>query len=263
MQIKIQDKDAVTRIVLEAAKLLKKYQEKGFTSRSKGGVDFATEADDAIDLFLREELTNNFPKTNFLTEETAPPDYSSLKDAENLWVIDPIDGTTDFARGGNQFSISVAFVQKGLTQLGVVYLPEQDRLYLASEGEDGVFCNGKNVQVSKVSKLSESLVCTGWSWNLADREKTYALLGKIITKVRASQVRGSAAADMASVASGTIDAYFLYGIKPWDIAASSLFLQKAGGRITRISGAEWNIFDSDFLASNNFIHQDLLTLFQG
>ncbi|MDP3940846.1 MAG: inositol monophosphatase family protein [bacterium] len=248
-------------IVLEAGKRIDGFLESGFSSHSKGGSDFATEADDAIDLYLREKLSKRFPHTSFLTEETAPSEYASFVGKDNLWVIDPIDGTTNFSRGSMHFSVSVGLVDRGKAKLGVVYLPLEKKLYWAQSDMDKSYLNELPIKVSSTSSLKEALLCCDWSWDIEKRKKTLGIFSKILPNVRAIQSRGSASVEIVSVASGNIDAYFVYGLKPWDVGAGLLIAEKAGASIRSLNGSDWTVFSSDLLIANGVIDNEILSYF--
>lgn len=236
------------------------FQKTHIKSTSKGGMDFLTEADARTDEFLQKNLGQLYPQTLFLTEETSDENFSDFLDKENVWIIDPIDGTTNFSRKNPHFSISVALVSKGKPLLGVVYLPIEDKLYVSDIESPDVLLNDQPIFVSKTAELSESTFACDWSWDLAQRTNTYQKLASMIRNVRQILTLGCASADMCEVARGKMDGYFLYGIKPWDIAASSLILEKAGGKITKIDGSTWNVFEPDFIASNGILHEKVVSL---
>src|SRR3989344_4550589 len=252
---------SVIRLVSHAGARLMEYFTSGdFPSHSKGGVDFATQADDEIDQFLRESLAKQFPSSQFLTEETAPKDFSSFQDKENLWVIDPIDGTLNFSRGSEHFAISVALVDKAKVKLAVVFLPAENKLYTTTTDDSEALCNKTPMHVSKTSSLETAVIACDWPWSMNERKKVHKMLGNILTNVRGIKSMGSAAADLSALAEGKIDGYFITGIKPWDMAAATLFIEKAGGKITKLDGSAWNIFDPEVLASNGVLHEELVHL---
>lgn len=250
-------KDAGTR----ARVLFELIKNKGnIQETSKGGVDFTTQADEEIDRFLREQIAEKYPRTQFLTEETAPDDYSKLQEATDLWVIDPIDGTTNFSRGRPHFGISIALVDKGIPKLAVVYLPMQDELYTARRNSPTLL-NGKKIHVSKINTLQNAWIESGFSWDMAKRaEFTKNWLSVLSQHVRAFTMSGSSVFDMAKVAQGEIDAFVYCGIKPWDQAATGLLIQNAGGKMTTSKGEPWNVFEKDIVASNGILHKSLLEL---
>jgi len=253
------NKEEVIKIVLEAGEMLKKYfYADSLIAYQKEGVDFTTEADRTVDAFLVERLKALNPEIEFLTEETFSGDYSSFLDKENLWVIDPLDGTVNFSRKNSHFAISVALVNKGEPVLGIVYLPISNNLYFADES--GAFLNQKTISISSVGSLREVVLACDWSWDLEKRKKVVKWLNNINPLVRQIKSMGSSVSDLASLAEGKIDAYIHSGTKPWDVAASSLIIKKAGGEITNANGGEWNIFNPEIVASNKIIHQDVLKI---
>lgn len=248
----------VIDIVKAAGEVAKGYLSRGFSVHSKGGADFATEADDAVDAFLQKELSRKFPGTSFLTEETAPSEYVSFIEKENLWVIDPIDGTTNFSRGSAHFAISVALVDLGKAKLGVVYLPLEEKLYWAQKDQDEAYLNDQAIHVSSVNSLNQASIGCDWSWDLEKRKEMLTVLGRILPSVRAVSCRGSAAAAIASVASGNIDAYAIYGLKPWDCAAGLLIAEKAGATVSSLQGDIWSVFSPDLLVTNGRVDAELI-----
>lgn len=251
----------LVNLVPQAGETLKRYfASRDFTQRSKGGVDFTTQADEEVDAFLVEQIKKQYPKTHFLTEETAPTDYSSLRDASDLWVIDPLDGTTNFSRKHPNFAISIGLVDKGVPRLGVVHIPMTGDTYWAQADQEGAFRNGEPIQVSSTDNLGASVIACDWAWGLEKRLNVVRWLGNISTYVRAIKSMGSAVADLASLAGGQIDAYMHSGLKPWDVAASALLIEKAGGKITTPTGANWDVFNPDILASNGILHERLVNL---
>lgn len=251
----------LAELLPQAGEILRKYFISGeFTQKSKGGVDFTTQADEEIDTFLMEDLRKQYPQANFLTEETAPKDYSSLKEVDNLWVIDPLDGTVNFSRKHPNFTISVGLVDKGVSKLGVLYLPITKDLYWAQADQESAVLNGKPIHVSSTNNLGEVVLACDWPWALEKRLSVVNWLRNICTHVRQIKSMGSSSSDLASLANGRIDAYICSGLKPWDVAASALFIEKAGGRVTTPSGSEWNIFKSEILASNGIVHDRILGL---
>ncbi len=244
-----------------AGEILNKYFFSGdYFLKQKDGVDFTTKADEEVDKFLIEEIKKKYPQSNFLTEETAPKDYFSLKNKENLWIIDPLDGTINFFRKHPNFVISVALVDKSQVKLGIIHSPIKKETYWAQEDKENAFMNGKKINVSKTENLREITIACDWSWDLKKRENVVNWIGKVIDSVRQIKSMGSAAADMASLARGQIDAYFHSGLKTWDVAAASIIIEKAGGKITTPSGNKWNIFNPDILVTNKVLHQQILRL---
>lgn len=253
----------ITEVLPTASELLKRHFESGnFTSRSKGGVDFVTTADKKTDRFLIESIKRKYPQSQFLTEETAPKDYSNptLRTAKNLWIIDPLDGTTNFFRGDSNFTISIALVRQGITQLAVVHQPMTEETFSAQIDCEGAFLNKKPLRVSETQDLKKTSVACGWPWDLKKRPITAKALEKLCTSVRQIKSGGSAVLDIVNLARGQTDVFFHFSLKPWDVAASSLILKKAGGTITTPNGDTWDVFNPDILASNGILHEKIQRL---
>lgn len=251
----------VCGIVYEAGDILKKYFVSGsFTSKSKGGVDFLTQADQEVDDFLLAKLKKEFPHCPILTEESAPDDYSSLRNLNNLWIVDPLDGTVNFSRGNPNFAISVGFADKGIPKIGVAYLPIENKLYFVQRDLSHAFLNEKPIKVSIISNLKETTMATDFGWKISSRSLTVKWLSNTVPEVRQVKIMGSSVADLASLAEGKIDVYLHSGLKPWDTAASSLLIEKAGGKITAPDGGEWNVFNPQMLATNGVLHDAVLKL---
>lgn len=241
--------------------ILRKYFKSGeFTQQSKGGVDFLTQADEEVDAFLLGQIKEFYPQADFLTEETAPSDYSSFKNSNSLWVIDPLDGTINFSRHNPHFAISVGLVDKGIPKLGVVYIPMTGDTYWARADQEQASHNGKPIKVSSTKTLGKTVIACDWAWGLEKRLNVVKWLGSICTHVRQIKSMGSAVVDLASLAEGSIDGYIHSGLKPWDVAASALFIEKAGGKITTPSGGDWDVFQADILATNRVLHRQILEL---
>jgi Archaeal fructose-1,6-bisphosphatase and related enzymes of inositol monophosphatase family len=254
-------KEFLVKLVQEAGEVLCKYFDSGsFTQKSKGGVDFLTQADEEVDAILLKRLKEKYPQGNFLTEETAPEDYSSLKELDNLWVVDPLDGTANFSRKSPNFAISIGLVDKGKSKLGVVYVPMTKNLYYAMEDQENAYLNEQPIHVSSTESLGELVVAVDWPWKLEKRLQVVEWIKNMSMSVRQIKAMGSAVADLASLAEGRVDAYLHSGLKPWDVAASSLIIEKAGGKITSSNGNQWNVFQPDIFVSNGKVHEPLLDL---
>lgn len=251
-------KNAAIEIAKKAGEIAKKYfGTPDLVSTSKGDIDFLTQADREVDDFIRQSIKEHFPAAQLLTEETASADFSFIKDAKNLWIVDPIDGTTNFSRSDEHFSISIALVNNGQPSLGIVYLPLEDRLYFASADDDHATCNDEIITVSKIDDLKKSSIAYDWSWDLEKRKEMMKILQKIYLEVRQPRSLGSAAADLCMVADGRLDAYINPGLKPWDIAAGILIAQKAGAEVSSLDKTELSVFSTDILACSKAISEKL------
>lgn len=256
-----QTREYLLKLIPQAGEILRKYFASGeFTSKSKEGVDVLTQADEEVEEFLKENISKKFPQTAILAEETSPKDYDSFKYLDNLWVIDPLDGTVNFSRGNPHFAISVGLVDKGVSRLGVVYAPVENNLYWAQENQDKAYLNGRPIKTSSTKDLKETVLACDWGWKVERRLEVVRWLQSIATSVRQIKSMGSTVADLANLASGRIDVYLHSDLKPWDVAASSLLIEKAEGRITTPQGGKWDIFQPEILATNGILHHKILDL---
>lgn len=222
------------------------------------GVNYnlVTGADTAAEKTVIATIMEHFPKDAVLGEESAA--LTSLR-AGRLWIVDPLDGTTNFAHGIPHFAVSIAFAKKGEVQCGVVYDPMHVELFSAQRGS-GAWCNGKPVRVSTAPDLTRSVICTGFSYErgalmLRTIESIRKLLVKNIQGIRRS---GAASLDCCYVACGRFDGYFEYRLSPWDFAAGMLIVQEAGGVCADIDGEERGLFSRGMICSNGAIHRELL-----
>lgn len=254
-------KGFVIDLTSKAGEIAKKYQfAADLKHKSKGTSDFATEADIEVEEFLKKNLEKKYPGSEFLMEESAPQDYSGFSSKETLWVIDPIDGTANFSIGNPYFAISVALVSFSKVKLGVVYAPVLNQLFLAREDKKDALLNNSPLSVSQTSSINQAHLATGFPWDMEKRKVIVKWLGQVSPSARQIKVMGSAALDICSVAKGEVDAFFATGIKPWDVAAAYLILEKSGGKITTSQGDSWDIFKESILASSGILHDKILSL---
>lgn len=247
------NREFVGGLAVEAGHLLVRYLGARVV-RVKWGTDIVTEADEAAERFIREEVQRHFPGHRIVGEEYG----SSEGDGEWEWVVDPLDGTQNFARGSTYFSVSIALVRAGEVQVGAVCRPLTHELFLAERGR-GATRNGEPLTVSETSRVEESIVVLDWSRRPARRE-TFARMQNLFYAADKVRSFGSAALDLCSVAAGHLDAFVHPGLSPWDFAAGHLILQEAGGTITTLEGAPRTIEAGSVAATNGRIHRELLSL---
>lgn len=228
--------------------------------RKKGKLDFVTAADLKSDEFIVSEINKYFPGIPVLTEERAEKEFRNLIKEELLWIVDPLDGTANFARGDANYSISIALVSYGKTLVGGIFVPANSRMFWARIDRAKALLNGRPIHVSEISSLAEATVCTDWSHVLSTRDATTDFLRRIFGEVRQIKILGSAATDLTLLSRGGVDIYTHVYLMPWDVAASSLIAQKAGAIITNSMGGEWNVFTPDILAGNPDLHHKMLKL---
>jgi myo-inositol-1(or 4)-monophosphatase len=205
--------------------------------------DFVTEVDRAAEAIIIETLREVYPSHAIQAEESGLSEQTS----EFQWIIDPLDGTTNFIHGFPQYAISIALAHKGVLTHAVVYDPNRNELFTASKG-GGAFLNDKRIRVSKCVKLEESLLGTGFPYRLFDHVDTYLAIFKEMTK-RSVGVRrpGAASLDLAWVSCGRIDGFWEFGLAPWDMAAGALLILEAGGLVSDLAG------DSNYLQTGNIV----------
>lgn len=238
-------------------------------SSLKNPRDLVTQADLDVDKFLREHIREKFPSSQFLTEETVPKgpqgidrSYSYFRNLDNLWIIDPLDGTWNFFKGNSNFAISVALVSRAVARVSVVYVPMADKLYFAQEDLEHTFLNGEQVKgISSTQDLEGCGFACDWVPDERGRQRTFRLFSRVAGKVGPIKSMGSAVTDLASFTEGQIDAYLNCGLKPWDVAATSLLVKKEGGIVTTPKGEVWDIFEPDIFVSTPNLHPQFIRLF--
>ena len=244
------------RIVVAAGKLVEQASLKPRRIRHKGRVDLVTETDTLVERFLMEELGSLLPKAAFLAEESA---QASTIPFEPCWIIDPVDGTTNFAHGLPVHAISVAFWNQGQVAGGIVHAALMGETFMAEKGR-GAYLNNKPIQVSGTLLCEEALVATGFPYSIRDDvDVVLARLHKALVACQGIRRCGAASLDMAWLACGRFDGYFEAGIKPWDVAAGWLLVTEAGGTVTDFTGAPYVLGDT-IVAANPHIHQELLNI---
>ncbi len=222
----------------------------------KGPADFVSTADKRTENQLVEELTRVRPGYGFLLEEggmlTGP-------DKTHRFIIDPIDGTTNFLHGIPHFAISIALEREGQLVSGVIYNPVTDEMYVAEKGQ-GAYLNDKRLRVAARKKLNESLIATGIPFLGRDGHGAFlAELTAVMSQTSGVRRFGAAALDLAYVAAGRVDAFWERGLQPWDVAAGILMVREAGGVITDLEGGG-KLLDGQILASNEHLHPQILKL---
>jgi myo-inositol-1(or 4)-monophosphatase len=213
--------------------------------------DLVTAADRASEALIVERLRAATPHATILGEESG----STTGTSDERWIVDPLDGTTNYAHGYPIYCVSIAYEVAGEMAAGVVYAPALGELYAAERG-GGTTCNGARVTVSDLSRVADSLVCTGFKPANYDRNGEYfARLSRVAQGVRRD---GAAALDLAFVAAGRFEAFWEYDLAPWDIAAGSLLVREAGGRVSAIDGSAFRIDGVSTLATNGRVHDEMI-----
>lgn len=221
----------------------------------KGAADYVTRVDMGVQEYLRPRLAELYPEIQFMSEEK---DNSLVDMSGKVWILDPIDGTTNLIHDYRMSAVSLGLAENGTPVLGVVYNPFTGELFHAKKG-DGAFLNGEPIHVSDAETLSSSLISVGTSPYYKDMaDETFDTIKKVFAASEDIRRCGSAAMDLCYCACGRIDGYFERRLKPWDYAAGTVILREAGGRVTAMGGGEPSMrVPSDIIATNGSIHTEL------
>ena len=209
--------------------------------------DFVTEVDQAAEAAIIEVLQEAYPGYGILAEESGETAGKGKRDAEFQWIIDPLDGTTNFIHGLPQYAVSIALAKGGVVEQAVVFDPNRNEMFTASKG-GGAFLNDRRIRVSKRTKLQDSLLGTGFPYRMFDHADTYLAIFKELTQKTAGLRRpGAASLDLCYVGCGRYDGFWEFGLSPWDMAAGALVVAEAGGLVSDLAG------DQNYLDSGNIV----------
>lgn len=245
---------------LKAGRIIKDLYGGSFEVRYKGKIDLVTEADEAAEQAILAVLKKSGLRAMILAEETSS-DYEGIPN-EPTWIIDPLDGTTNFAHGFPWFGVSIALTEKEKTRAGVLYCPMQDELFYAGRG-CGAWLNNSPIRVSETASLSAALTATGFPYDIhQDPAPIMAALQEVLTRCQGVRRAGAAALDLAYVACGRLDGFWEIKLKPWDTAAGLLLVTEAGGRVTSLNDGPYNPYIPEILASNGHIHSEMTAVLE-
>jgi myo-inositol-1(or 4)-monophosphatase len=217
------------------------------TVTSKGPKDFVSEVDRAAEAAIVQTLHATYPDHAILAEEGTARELN--RNAENVWIIDPLDGTTNFLHGFPQYCVSIALAHKGIVTQGVIYDPVRNDLFTATRGR-GAFLNDRRIRVSRRTQLRDCLIGTGFPFRDGSYLDTYLQMMRVMTQQAAGLRRpGAAALDLAYVAAGYYDGFFELGLNPWDVAAGSLLVLESGGLIGDLSGEGDYLYGGQVIAA--------------
>jgi myo-inositol-1(or 4)-monophosphatase len=242
-----------------AGAVLRHYFREGVTMRSKEVSNLVSDADIEAERAVVDVIKRHFPDHEVLGEEVQKGSIA----APNLWIVDPLDGTNNFAHRIPHFSVSIAYYRDGQGECGVIVNPVRDEWHTAERGR-GAYLNGQRVQVGDQSRLDEVLVGVGFYYDRAARmEATLEALGELKRRnVHGIRRFGTASLDLCMVATGLLGASFEYELSPWDFAAGRLFVEEAGGRVTTCRGEPIVLGQTSILATNGLIHDEILEVIQ-
>jgi myo-inositol-1(or 4)-monophosphatase len=228
---------------------------------NKGDIDIVTEADLAAEQFIIERIKSYYPRHAILAEEADASGVVHEGQGEWKWIIDPLDGTTNYAHGYPAFCVSIALERGGRIELGVIYDPMREETFTAERGE-GATLNGRRIRVSETYDLNSALLCTGFPYDVRDHGDFARHFHNFIMHAQAVRRDGSAALDLAYVACGRFDGFWEEGLRPWDVAAGVLLVEEAGGRVSYYDGSPFNIYAPPILASNGLVHETMMRVLQ-
>jgi len=246
--------DLAIHCAFESGKIQRKYFEKNINIRHKGETDLVTDVDMACQEKIIGIIKEAFPDDDVISEEKKN-DFEGIK---NRWIIDPLDGTTNYAHGYPFFCTSIAYETNGQITHGVVYNPIFNELFFGKKGE-GAYLNGEKIRISSVHDLKQALLSTGFPYNIATIERNNIdHFLNFLFKAQAVRRDGSAALNLCYVACGRFDAFWELSLNSWDMAAGCLMVSEAGGTLTNLQGDEFSVYKDTIVASNGIIHKDML-----
>src|SRR5918998_4283675 len=223
----------------------------------KGDIDLVTEADLAAERLIIERISGHFPRHAILSEEAGDVRVHGSEGSAWKWIVDPLDGTTNYAHGYPVFCVSIGLEHEGRIVAGVAHDPTRDETFAAARGE-GATLNGRPVRVSATDDLNRALVCTGFPYDVRGRDDFARHFTNFILRAQSIRRDGSSALDLAYVACGRLDAFYEDGLRPWDVAAGTLLVEEAGGRVTHYDGSPLDTYTPPLAASNGLVHDALL-----
>jgi myo-inositol-1(or 4)-monophosphatase len=249
-----------TEIVLRAGEIQLAGQASGFRVSKKGTIDLVTEIDLECERMCRAVLAERFPDHDILAEELGGATAADSR-SPYRWVFDPLDGTTNYAHGLPIYCASLGLEIDGRREVAAVYDPTRKELFTAERGE-GAYLNGQRLQVSETSVLLDSLLVTGFPYDMHTQSggELVDLFGAFLARARAVRRLGSAALDLCYVAAGRFEAFWEQYLKPWDVAAGALIVEEAGGRVTGMDGTPFDPAAAHLVASNAHVHDQVIAV---
>ena len=248
------EKDVAIRAAIDAGRLLRENLGRHNIVEYKGEIDLVTEMDREAESIIIARLTSESPEYSILAEEREEVETNS----PYQWIIDPLDGTTNYAHGYPVFCVSIALKYKDVVSFGVVYDPVHEELFVAERGK-GATLNDRPIRVSETDSLSKSLLATGFPYDIRrSKENNLDHFCNFALKAQAIRRAGSAALDLCYVACGRFDGFWELKLKPWDVAAGYLIVEEAGGMVTDLKGNPFDIHSGEIVASNGRIHGEMI-----
>lgn len=238
-------------LAVKAGKLVKGGFNQHLNVQYKGRINPVTQIDLASEKLITQSIAKRFPDHAILAEEGS----DSRGKSDYIWIVDPLDGTVNFAHGFPVYCISIGLQHLGETIAGAVYDPERNELFWAQKGK-GAWLNKVRIHVSKETRLDRALLATGFAYDIGSSKKNnLGYFARMAKKAQGIRRPGSAAIDLCWLAAGRIDGFWELKLCPWDTAAASLIVTEAGGQLSRVDGSTYSIFEPDLLASNTRLHR--------
>lgn len=227
--------------------------------QNKSEIELVTEVDVASEQLIIERIKTFHPRHAILAEESGETNSTdpSQRQSEWKWIIDPLDGTTNYAHGYPCFCVSIALEHNGAIELGVIFDPLRDEMFTAERGQ-GAALNGRRMHVSQIDNLNRALLCTGFPYDVRERSEFARHFTNFIMNAQAVRRDGAAAIDLAYVACGRFDGFWEEGLKPWDVAAGVLMIEEAGGRVSNYDDSAFSVYHPPILASNGLVHEAMM-----
>ena len=250
--------DFAIQTARDAGRLLAERFGRKIEISNKSEIDLVTESDLASERLIIDRIKTYYPRHSILAEESGasePVDHGALADWR--WIIDPLDGTTNYAHGYPCFCVSIGLALKGRLEVGVVYDPIRDEMFAAERGR-GASLNGRRISVSRTMNLSAALLCTGFPYDVRERSEFARHFSNFIMVAQGVRRDGAAALDLAYVAAGRFDGFWELHLQPWDMSAGALIVQEAGGTTTDASGGAFSSRRGEIIASNGRVHAQMV-----
>lgn len=249
--------ETAIRLAYDAGRLLRSRVGRQMEVSFKGAIDLVTEVDKAAEALIGAGIAAAYPTHAMLGEEGTKTGVE-IADADWVWIVDPIDGTTNFAHAYPHFAVSIAVVRNGVGEVGVVYDPSRDELFAGTRGGNATL-NGRPIRVSTVDTLRRALIGTGFSYDIANRGEQNAVWTHLNALCQGVRREGSAALGVAWLAAGRTDGFYERPINAWDVGAGAILVEAAGGRVSAIDGGPYDVFGQELAASNGLIHDALIS----
>lgn len=245
------------RVAIEAAlksgRFIKGSVGKTYNISYKGRDNLVTDIDKKSEHMIIDRISSAFPEHSILSEESSPRSGAG----PYKWIIDPLDGTTNFAHAFPFFAVSIGLERSGKIEMGVVYDPMRDELFYAESGK-GAYLNGKKIHVSRTKRLTDSFLATGFPYGRRRKGDNVKYFRKFLVRSLAVRRAGSASLDLSYVACGRFDGFWEMGLHPWDSAAGMIIIEEAGGSVTTFAGSDYTPYHNKILATNGNIHEEMV-----